>query len=248
MPPAEASPVFVHYRDRTWLWVTSGTAAVTLGGLTLATGAGLLLGGLGGLLAGVGLGITGGIWAGLKMSASANGHLRRKLRKTLGVRGRGIFVGLRANQDDLWSELNRKETDDNVGFLEFEEHGLVLTSEAGKVRLRRDAIRGFERETVKAVPLLWFIRVLVDHEGDEGAFLLVSREGDSLRDQEQATQVLYKRLIEWHADYQLAWLAAHRPGTDEAEGPDPYRRLPASVASRPQDEPDSEPEQPDEEP
>lgn len=210
MPSAEASPVFREYRDKSWLWVTSATAIVTLFGLSATTIFGLWLGGIAGLLGGVVAGVGSGLWAGLRMSAAANRVLRRRLRRNLGVRGRGIFVGLRASQGDLWSELHRKETDDNVGFLELGEEALTLTSEAGKVSLQRDVIRGFERETVKAVPMLWFIRVIVDDEGHDGSFLLVSREGDSLRAQADATQVLYERLVAWHTEHQLAWLEAHR--------------------------------------
>lgn len=214
VPSAEASPVFREYRDKSWLWVTSATAIVTLFGLTATTLFGLWLGGVAGLLGGVVAGVGSGLWAGLRMSATANRVLRRRLRRTLGVRGRGIFVGLRAQQDDLWSELHRKETDDNVGFLELGDEAMAITSEAGKVSLQKDEIRGFERETVKAVPMLWFIRVLVDQEGQDGSFLLVSREGDSLRAQVEATRILYERLVAWHAEHQLAWLDQHR-GTSE---------------------------------
>lgn len=213
IPSADASPVFREYRDKSWFLVTSATALITVLGLTASTFLGLWAGGLFGLVGGVVAGATGGLWAGLKMSATANRLLRRRLRERLGVRGRGVFVGMRAYQDDLWSELHRKETDDNVGFLEVGDESLTITSEGAKVCLPRDDIRGFEQERVKAVPLLWFIRVLIDHEGFEGSFLLVSREGDSLAAQAEATRLLYERLIDWHADHQLKWLAEHR---DEA--------------------------------
>lgn len=210
VPSVEASPVFREYRDKSWLWVTTATAIVTLFGLTATTIFGLWLGGAAGLLGGVFAGVGSGLWAGLRMSATANRGLRRRLRRTLGVRGRGIFVGLRIRQDDLWAELHRKETDDNVGFLELGDDAMSITSEAGKVSLPRGDVRGFERETVKAVPMLWFIRVLVDVEGQDGTFLLVSREGDSLRAQAEATRILYERLVGWHAEHQLAWLETHR--------------------------------------
>lgn len=211
VPSADASPVFREYRDRSWLMVTTGTALVTLVGLSFTTVVGLWAGGLLGLLGGVVAGVGGGLWAGLSMSAVANRLLRRRLRQSLGVRGRGIFVGLRTSQGDLWTELHRKETDDNVGFLELGDQTLSVISEAGKVTLPRDSIRGFERERVKAVPMLWFIRVLIDEEeGFEGSFLVVSREGDSLAAQSEATALLYDRLVTWHTEHQLAWLEAHR--------------------------------------
>lgn len=203
--------MFREYRDKSWLLVTTATALVTLLGLSVTTVVGLWAGGVLGLAGGVLAGVGGGLWAGLRMSSNANRLLRLRLRSSLGVRGRGIFVGLRLSQTDLWNELHRKETDDNVGFLELGEEQLSLTSEAGKVTLHRDSIRGFERERVKAVPMLWFIRVLVDDdETFEGSFLIVSREGDSLTAQVEATRLLYERLVAWHAEHQLAWLAAHR--------------------------------------
>ncbi len=214
IPSADASPVFREYRDKSWFLVTSATALITVLGLSASTFIGLWAGGLLGLVGGVVAGATGGLWAGLQMSATANRLLRRRLRERLGVRGRGVFVGLRAYQDDLWSELHRKETDDNVGFLEIGDESITITSEGAKVCLPRDDIRGFEKERVKAVPMLWFIRVLVDDDGCyQSSFLLVSREGDSLAAQEKATRLLYERLINWHAEHQLKWLAEHR---DEA--------------------------------
>ena len=211
VPSGEDSPEFRRYRDRTWLQVTSGTALVTtVGGLAMAIAAGGLLGAPAALIAGVGLGLVSGMWSGLKLSALANRGLRARLRRALGVRGRGIFVGLRAEQGALWAELRRKETDDNVGFLEIEEHTLCITTEVGKVAMRREAVRGFDRERVKAVPMLTFVRVLLDDDGRDASFLLVSREGDSLRAQAAATETLYRRLVEWHAEHQLAWLDQHR--------------------------------------
>lgn len=220
VPSADRSPVFRRYRDTSWLWVTTATSLVTMAGLLTATVAGFMAAGVLGLVGGVAAGVGAGLWAGLRMSAAANSSLRKRLRQELGVRGRGIFVGLRGHQDDLWSELHRKETDDNVGFVEFEEHGLRVTTEAGKVDLRRDAIIGFDKEPVKAMPMLWFIRVQFELDGQEASFLLVSREGDSIREQVEATEVLYRRLVEWYADAQLRWLDAHR---GPAALPDPHR-------------------------
>ncbi|MCA9549310.1 MAG: hypothetical protein KC933_04695 [Myxococcales bacterium] len=210
VPTGEDSPEFRRYRDRTWLQVTAGTAVVTTVGMAAAFLMGGSLGGVLGFVAGVGLGLGAGVWSGLKMSALANRGLRRRLRSALGVRGRGIFVGLRAEQGGLWSELQRKETDDSVGFLELEAQHLVITTEVGKVALRSDDVRGFRRERVKAVPMLSFVRVLLNHDGFDASFLIVSREGDTLRAQVEATEVLYGRLVEWHAEHQLAWLARHR--------------------------------------
>jgi hypothetical protein len=210
VPSGEASPEFRRYRDRTWLQVTTGTAAVTAGGIVLALVLGGTLGGLAGFVAGVSLGMLAGMWTGLHLSAVANRRLRGRLRRQLGVRGRGIFVGLRAAQGALWAELHRKETDDNVGFLEVEAQHLLITTEAGKVALRREDVRGFTRERVKAVPLLSFVRVLLDEDGVDASFLLISREGDSLKAHVEASEVLYRLLVEWHAEHQLRWLEAQR--------------------------------------
>lgn len=208
VPSGDEAPVFARYRDRTFVVVTAGTVLATTALLPAAMVAGLVaLQGIAGVVAGAGVACTAGFGIGMWMTSTANRLLRARVRSALGARARGVFVGLRAMQGGLLKEVVRKETDDNVGFLELEEARLRITTESGVVTLEPDAIRGFVPERVKAIPYLAFVRVELS---DGSSMLLISREGDSLRAMRRATERLRSRLVTWHAEHHLRWLDGAR--------------------------------------
>lgn len=204
VPESETSPVFQRYRGGAYASVLAAFfgpfTAITLAAVVMIPGTPMVAMGL---LAGA---VTG-VYLAMQRMGQTNRSLRRRLARALGVRGKGVFVGLRAMQGTLLSESLRTETDDNVGFLQIEERRLLVHTEAQALVLDIDEIRGFLTEPVVALPYLFFIRVELMN-GD--SFLVTSREGDTLRGMRGATETLRGRLVKWHADHQLAWLESGR--------------------------------------
>lgn len=213
VPFAKGGTLFAQYRVR------AGIAANVIVGLS-GLGAGFLMAiGLGAL------GVTGGIaalalgLAGVAVTANqvgciGNRALADRLRERLGIdTGELEFVGLCRGDNNARSKLLKPhlETDDNVGFLGFDDECLRVHLEAATLAIPREEIRRISLERVVELPYLRWVRIEFFRDDQATAsFLLMSREGTTLRDLRRGTRALHDRLVEWHVSAQLRWLDEER--------------------------------------
>jgi hypothetical protein len=213
VPFAKGGTLFAQYRVR------AGIAANVIVGLSgLAAGCLMALG-LGAL------GVTGGIaalafgLAGVTVTANlvgciGNRALAERLRERLGIdTGELEFVGLCRGDNNARKKIltPHLETDDNVGFLGFDDERLRVHLEAATLVIPREEIRRISLERVVELPYLRWVRIEFFREDQATAsFLLMSREGTTLRDLRRATRSLHDRLVEWHVSAQLRWLEEER--------------------------------------
>jgi len=135
-----------------------------------------------------------------------NRRLELTLRERTGSTGEFIGVGC-ANSNDLATafDASRMDTDDNVGFISFVEHALVIETEEREIMADSDDIVDITVERMKSMPLMSWIRVTI-HDPDSGAraaLLVNSRRGHTMRQAKRATLALYQRMVEWHLSCQM---------------------------------------------
>ena len=184
-------------------------AAVHTVAIPVACGlVGLVLFGISGFLPAGAIGFLGALSFLNWIPLIGNQALRTNLSKNLGAKPGWTFVGLRAAQGTMLQEARRVETDDNVGFMRVTDEALEVVTEGGELAIPCDRIRGFSTERMLGLPYLHYIRIEFDEDDGLKAFLLVSREGTSVQQHRKNTEILRKRLVEWHADHQLQWLEA----------------------------------------
>ena len=211
VPAAQRSSVFeVHRRALLPTALFFHTAAIGLP--FLLTAPGLFLGWLPGAALGslVGLGIT---FSMLNRGALiGNARLERKLRSRLAAyTDRLEFVGIcELENNTLERRIRRFETDDNVGLLAVTEEKLAVLTEDGKIEVFRDEVSSVTLEPLPDYPRLSWVRIEFDRGEDREGFLLMSREARNLEEIRQRTEKLYQRLVQWHVESQLAWLAQSR--------------------------------------
>ena len=208
LPSSDESPSFRYHLERTAPMAVAAAAVHTVAVPLVCGLVGLSLFGTGAFLPAGAIGFFGALSFLNWIPLIGNQTLRGNLVRRLGTKAGWTFVGLRATQGSMMQEARRVETDDNVGFLRVTDDALEIATEGGELRIRRDTIRGFTTERMIGLPYLHYIRV--EFEEDDGlmAFLFVSREGRSVARHRKNTEALRQRLVDWHADHQLAWLAA----------------------------------------
>ena len=207
LPSSEDSPSFRYHLERTAPMAVAAAAIHTVAVPMLCGLIGWGLFGVGGFLPAGALGFLAALSFLNWIPLIGNRALRKNLAKTLGAKLGWTFVGLRAAQSTLMQEARRVETDDNVGFLRVTDGALEVATEAGELRIPRDQIRGFSTERMIGLPYLHYIRVEFQEEDGLKAFLVVSREGTSVQQHRKSTDALRDKLVEWHAEHQLKWLA-----------------------------------------
>lgn len=155
-----------------------------------------------------GLGLAGVGWIANAWGLLGNRELAERLEKLLGLEGSGwVFVGVcRGDQNRLAAKLfpPRVETDENVGFFRLAVDQLELRLENGTLEVPRRSVRDVRMEEVVEAPFLHWIRLeLYDDEERLDSFLLMSREGETLREQQQANRALFDRIRDWHVSDKL---------------------------------------------
>ncbi|MEM7676992.1 MAG: hypothetical protein AAF449_13390 [Myxococcota bacterium] len=207
LPSSQDSPSFRYHLERTAPMAVAAAAVHTVAVPMMCGLAGWALFGAAGFLPAGAVGCLGALAFLNWIPLIGNRALRANLSRTLGKSKGWTFVGLRAVQGSLVQEARRVETDDNVGFLRVTEKALEVATEGGALQLSRESIRGFSAERMLGLPYLHYIRVEFEENGQLKAFLFVSREGSSVQQHRRSTDRLRDRLVEWHADHQLEWLA-----------------------------------------
>jgi hypothetical protein len=207
VPVARARSIFAHYQRREGILVNvvaGVVAGCAVSAAVATTVAGGPVWGLASLLAGcMSTAFIADRWGLL-----GNRELARRLEGALGLdRRQWTFVGVcRGDQNRLAAKLfpPRVETDENVGFLRLESDRLVLRLEEATLEIRRGQIRDVRLEEVVEAPFLWWIRLEVYDEGEHlVSFLVMSREGHTLRQQRSANERLFEQIRDWHVTDKL---------------------------------------------
>lgn len=220
VPSARRSSIFEsHRRSLLPTALIFHTAAIGLP--FLMTAPGLVLGWLPGAAIGslVGLGLT---FSMLNRGALiGNGRLERRLRTKLTAFTRKLeFVGVcELENNTLERRIRRFETDDNVGLLAVTDDQLVILTEEGRIQVSREDVSGITLAPLPDYPRLSWVRIDFEQGEDRPGFLVMSRAAKNLEEIRERTEALYRRLVDWHAESQLAWLARCRRG--EAPGQEP---------------------------
>ncbi len=138
-----------------------------------------------------------------RLALLGNGPLRHALSRRLGAAATGEFVGFSPGPDVLTWE---GETDEDVGFLDWEGNTLVYRGDRHTWTLRREAVDAITLagglaggQTASRVPGLP-VRVAVYWHGPREpgrALTLASREGETTAATNRATLDLARRLREW---------------------------------------------------
>ncbi len=211
VPSAQRSSVFeLHRRALLPAALVFHTAAIGLP--FLLTAPGLFLGWLPGAALGslVGLGLT---FSMLNRGALiGNARLERRLRSRLmAFTDRLEFVGIcELENNTLERRIRRFETDDNVGLLAVTDEKLVVLTEDGKIEVFREDVSSVTLEPLPDYPRLSWVRIEFDRGEERQGFLLMSRDAKNLEEIRSHTQVLFRRLVQWHWESQLAWLEKSR--------------------------------------
>jgi hypothetical protein len=187
----------------------------------LMTAPGLLIGWLPGAALGslIGLGIT---FSMLNRGALiGNARLERRLRnKLMAFTDRLEFVGVcELENNTLEQRVRRFETDDNVGLLALTDEKLVVLMEEGRIELHRDEVSSVTLEPLPDYPRLSWVRIEFDRGEDRQGFLLMSRDARNLEEIHERTDKLYRRLVQWHVESQLAWLEKSRRHDADTDDP-----------------------------
>lgn len=211
VPSARRSSIFESHR-RTLLPTALVFHTAAIGLPFLMTAPGLVLGWLPGAAIGslVGLGLT---FSMLNRGALVgNGRLERRLRSRLMAFTRKLeFVGIcELENNTLERRIRRFETDDNVGLLAVTDDRLVILTEDGRIEVAREDVSGVSLAPLPDYPRLSWVRIDFDRGEDRPGFLIMSRAAKNLDEIRERTEVLYRRLVDWHAESQLAWLERTR--------------------------------------
>ncbi len=206
VPSSEDSPSFRNHLERTAPVAVAAATVHTLLLPIIFASVGWAVFGTGGFLPVGAMGLLVALSCLNWIPVIGNQTLRDNLVKSLGRKPGATFVGLRAVQGNGVQEALRVETDDNVGFLYTTDRSLEVVTEGGSLSVPRDRIRGFDTERMRGLPYLHYIRVEFEEDHMLKAFLVVSREGRSIKQHRKTTERLRARLVEWHAEHQLRWL------------------------------------------
>ncbi|MEO1228345.1 MAG: hypothetical protein AAFZ18_05515 [Myxococcota bacterium] len=212
VPVASRRSLFATYQRREGVLVNVVAVGVFLGALTSAAASSVAFGPLWGL-GFLGVGLASVRWIADAWGLFGNEELASRLREKLDVEGEGwTFVGVcRGDQNRLAAKLlpPRIDTDENVGFLKLDREHLELRLEDVTVRIPRTDVRDVRTEEVVEAPCLRWIRLeLFDADGQVTSFLLMSREAETLRDQQSENERLFEAIRDWHVEDKLAPLVA----------------------------------------
>lgn len=212
VPVASRRSLFASYQRREGVLVNvvaGGVFACALGSAAVSS---VAMGPVWGLsILGVGLVSMG--WIANAWGLLGNDGLADRLREQLGVAETGwSFVGVcRGHQNRLAAKLfpPRVETDENVGFVRLGPDRLELRMEDATVEVPRSRVRDVRTEEVVEAPFLEWIRLeLYDQDDRLVSFLMMSREGETLREQQAHNSRLFERVRDWHVDDKLLPLVA----------------------------------------
>lgn len=159
-------------------------------------------------LAMLGIGLASVGWIANAWGLFGNRSLSEGLRELLQIDSdEWTFVGVcRGDQNRIAAKLfpPRVETDENVGFVRLYADRLELRFENGTMEVSRGRMRDVRLEEVVEAPFLHWIRLeLYDADDRLESFLLMSREGETLREQRVANYRLFERIRDWHVSDKL---------------------------------------------
>ena len=213
VPVATKRSLFAQYQRREGLLVNLVAGAVfgcALGSAAISSVAMGPLWGLGLL----GLGIVSVARIANKWGLLGNEALATQLKSLLGIAESAdwAFVGVcRGHQNHLAAKLfpPRVETDENVGFLRLLSDQMELRMENATVCIPRPRVRDVRLEEVVEAPFLDWIRVeFYDVDDSLDSFLVMSREGRTLREQQSENTQLFEHIRDWHVEDKLEPLVA----------------------------------------
>lgn len=207
VPVASSRSLFASYQRREGVLVNlvaGGVFACSLGSAAVSS---VAIGPMWGLAI-LGLGLASLGWIANAWGLLGNDGLAERLREELDVdTPEWAFVGVcRGDQNRLAAKLfpPRVETDENVGFLRLGPDRLELRMENASLEVPRARVRDVRTEEVVEAPFLEWIRLeLYDEDDRLASFLLMSREGETLRDQQNENTQLFERIRDWHVDHKL---------------------------------------------
>lgn len=207
VPVAPSRSLFARYRRREGILVNLVAGGLFGSALGLAAVSAVTVGPMWGLGA-LTLGVGAMAWLANAWGLLGNATLARRLASLLGLEvGEWTFVGVcRGDQNRLRAKLfpPRVETDENVGFMRLEDGALVLRLEDKTIEVSRSRVRDVRTEEVVEAPYLHWIRIeLYDADERLDTFLLMSREGRTLRDQRAANDRLFEKMRDWHVSDKL---------------------------------------------
>ncbi|MBX2810264.1 MAG: hypothetical protein KTR25_00575 [Myxococcales bacterium] len=203
VPVAPRGSLFASYQRREGILVNLMAGTIFVAALGSAAISSVAVGPLWGLTL-LGLGLASVSWLANAWGLFGNRDLAARLRSTIQLPENGpwTFVGLcRGSQNRLAAKLfpPRVETDENVGFFGLFSDRLELRMEDTTVTVPRSHVRDIRLEEVVEAPLLRWIRVeLYNAEGVLESFLMMSREGENLREQQQANVRMFEDIRDWH--------------------------------------------------
>lgn len=213
VPVAPHRSLFAQYQRREGVFVNLVAGSVFGCALGAAAISSVTLGPLWGLGL-MGLGLTVVTYMANAWGLLGNQELAARLKSSLRLTDPGTwyFVGVcRGHQNHLSAKLfpPRVETDENVGFMRLFADRLEIRMENATAVVPRAQVRDIRLEDVVEAPFLQWVRIeLYDPDGQLDSFLFMSREGNTLREQQRFNHRLFERIRDWHIRDKLKPLIA----------------------------------------